>query len=212
MGHIFAIGDVHGCLRPLEDLLSKLPVDWKQDQLVFLGDYIDRGPDPRLVLETVMALKEEYPQNVICLMGNHEWMLLRYLKGKDQDMYLLNGGDVTLAQFWRDGIVDIPPDYVTFLQSLLPYWETDRYIFVHAGLRPGIPVTAQKLEDLLFIRGEFIHTDYDWGKRVIFAHTPFPEPLVTPQKIGIDTGCVYGGRLTAVQLPEVIFYASACGR
>lgn len=212
MGNIFAVGDIHGCLRPLEDLLDKLPIDWEEDYLVFLGDYIDRGPDSRLVLETIMALKEAHPERVICLLGNHEWMLLRYLRGYDQELYLLNGGDVTLAQFLRDGIVEVPPKHISFLRSLLPYWETERYIFVHAGLRPGIPLTKQRLEDLLFIRGEFIHSDYDWGKMVIFAHTPFSRPLVAPNKIGIDTGCVYGGELTALVLPEVDFYFSYCGR
>ena len=244
MGNIFAIGDIHGCLRPLEDLLEKLPVNWSEDYLVFLGDYIDRGPDSRLVLETLMALKEAHPERVVCLLGNHEWMLLRYLQGYDRDIYLLNGGDTTLAQFMKnnrggdrppglspyrqssltgnlgttlaqfmkDGIVELPPKHLSFLRSLLPYWETERYIFVHAGLRPKIPLAEQRLEDLLFIRGEFIHSGYDWGKRVIFAHTPFPRPLVTPTKIGIDTGCVYGGELTALVLPEVDFYFSYCGR
>ncbi len=212
MSKIIAIGDIHGCLRPLEDLLDRVPIDWQRDYLVFLGDYIDRGPDPRLVLETVMALKEAYPKRVICLLGNHEWMLLRYLRGYDQDLYLLNGGDVTLAQFMKDGILDIPPEHISFLRSLLPFWETEDYIFVHAGLRPGIPLEKQRLEDLIFIRGEFIYSDYDWGKRVIFAHTPFPRPFIAPNKIGIDTGCVYGGELTALVLPEIDFYFAWCGR
>ncbi len=212
MGNIIAIGDIHGCLRPLEDLLDKIPINWEEDYLVFLGDYIDRGPDSRLVLDTLMSLKEEYGERVICLLGNHEWMFLRYLEGRDQYLYLINGGDVTLAQFIKDGIVKVPQEYISFLENLLPYWETDDYIFVHAGLRPGIPLEKQKLEDLIFIRTEFIYSEYDWGKLVVFAHTPMAHPLILPNKIGIDTGCVYGGELTALVLPEIEFYHSFCGR
>ncbi|NPB09215.1 MAG: serine/threonine protein phosphatase, partial [Thermodesulfobacteria bacterium] len=139
---IFAIGDIHGCFQALERLLQKLPIEWEEDYLVFLGDYIDRGPDPRLTLEGVMELKEAFGDRVIPLMGNHEWMFLRYLHGVDEDVYLLNGGDVTLAQFSRGGKLDVPPEVVAFLRGLPYYWETERYIFVHAGLRPGRPLHA----------------------------------------------------------------------
>ncbi len=212
MGRIFAVGDIHGNLDPLEDLLAKIPLDWADDYLVFLGDYIDRGPEPRLVLDFLMALKEKHPDRVVCLLGNHEWMFLRYLEGYGKEIYLLNGGEITLAQFLEDGIIHVPTTYISFLRTLLPYWETDRYIFVHAGLRPGIPLKDQTLKELLFIREEFIYSDYDWGKLVIFAHTPFFEPLVSPNKIGIDTGCVYGGALTALELPRVLFHTVSCRR
>ncbi len=210
MPDIYAIGDIHGCLYALEALLEKIPIRWGEDYLVFLGDYIDRGPDPRRVLETIMELKETYPEKIIPLMGNHEWMFLRYLEGIDREIYLMNGGDVTLAQFMEGGVLEVPAEYVSFLQGLPLFWETERFIFVHAGLKPGKPLSKQRPEDLLFIRSEFIYSDYDWGKRVIFAHTPFPRPFLAPNKIGIDTGCVYGGELTALVLPEVDFYFQAC--
>ncbi len=210
MPDIYAIGDIHGCLWALEFLLEKLPLKWGEDYLIFLGDYIDRGPDPRKVLEVVMELKETYPARVIPLLGNHEWMFLKYLEGIDQEIYLLNGGEVTLAQFMERGELFVPKEIVTFLKGLPPYYETEEYIFVHAGLRPGKPLSEQRLEDLLFIRGEFIYSDYDWGKRVIFAHTPFSRPFLAPNKIGIDTGCVYGGELTALVLPELDFYFQSC--
>ncbi len=210
MPDIYAVGDIHGCLYALEALLEKIPIRWGEDYLIFLGDYIDRGPDPRRVLETLMDLKETYPGKIIPLMGNHEWMFLRYLEGIDREIYLMNGGDVTLAQFMKGGVFEVPAEYVSFLQGLPLFWETERFIFVHAGLKPGKPPSKQKPEDLLFIRGEFIYSDYDWGKRVIFAHTPFPHPFLAPNKIGIDTGCVYGGELTALVLPEVDFYFQAC--
>ena len=83
--------------------------------------------------------------------------------------------------------------------------EEEEYVFVHAGLRPKRPIHEQSIEDLLWIRHEFIDSDYDWGKRIVFGHTPLSSPLVQPQKIGIDTGAVYGGPLTAVILPELRF-------
>ncbi|OAG28339.1 metallophosphoesterase family protein [Thermodesulfatator autotrophicus] len=213
MDNIYAIGDIHGCLYAFEELLAKIPIRLGEDYLVLLGDYIDRGPDPRRVLEMVMELKESYGDKVIALMGNHEWMLLRYLEGDWREAYLANGGDITLAQFTNDeGKFEIPPEYVDFLASLPLYWETERYIFVHAGLKPGRPLDKQRLEDLLFIREEFIYSDYDWGKRVVFAHTPFRQPFLAPNKIGIDTGCVYGGELTALVLPEIDFYFQPCQR
>jgi len=82
----------------------------------------------------------------------------------------------------------------------------DNYYIVHAGFKPGIPVKKQSLEDMLWIRYKFIDSDYDFGKRVIFGHTPFKDPFIRPTKIGIDTGAVYGNKLTCLQLPEVKFY------
>lgn len=100
----------------------------------------------------------------------------------------------------------IPADHLRFFESLLSYYETDQYIFVHAGLLPGLPLVAQSADDLQWIRREFIDSDYDFGKRVVFGHTPFSAPLVAVNKIGIDTGAVYGGKLTCVELPALKFY------
>jgi len=94
-----------------------------------------------------------------------------------------------------------------FFNALSLYHQTPDYLFVHAGLRPRVPLEQQETEDLLWIREAFIHSRHDFGKRVIFGHTPFAEPLVAPNKIGIDTGAVYGNRLTCVQLPEVQFFS-----
>ncbi|MGD8392201.1 MAG: serine/threonine protein phosphatase, partial [Desulfobacterales bacterium] len=88
------------------------------------------------------------------------------------------------------------------------YYQTEDYIFVHAGLREKVPLESQQEVDMLWIRDEFIYSDYDFGRRVVFGHTPFKEPLVQPNKIGIDTGAVYGNQLTCVQLPEMIFFSA----
>ena len=95
-----------------------------------------------------------------------------------------------------------------FFKSLRLFYETEEFIFVHAGLRPKIPLKSQRSEDLLWIRDKFVKTKYDFGKRVIFGHTPLKQPLVEPNKIGIDTGAVYGNTLTCVQLPDLVFFNS----
>lgn len=203
---IIAVGDIHGCRHELERLLDTIPFDPSRDLLVFLGDYIDRGPEPRKVLEILVGLMERHPGHVRCLMGNHEWMFLRYLEGTDTHLYLLNGGETTIADYFVPGKGVIVPDrHKKFLDSLDLFLETGSYIFVHAGLRPGVPLAEQTQDDLLWIREEFISSFYDWGKRVVFAHTPRKDPIIQPNKIGIDTGVVYGGRLTALVLPDQTF-------
>jgi serine/threonine protein phosphatase 1 len=101
----------------------------------------------------------------------------------------------------------IPPSHTSFFQDLRLYHETDSYIFVHAGLAPGVPLDKQQEKDLLWIREPFIRSDYSFGKKVIFGHTPFKQPLITENKIGIDTGAVYGNTLTCVELPAEKFYS-----
>jgi len=212
MNKIFAIGDIHGCLEKLQDLISGMEIDRQNDKLIFIGDYIDRGRFSREVVDYVIRIQNEY-KNVFCLLGNHEQMFLRYLDGENEGLYLENGGVATLESYnmlISDDIEKrknkIPPDHRKFFESLLPYYETEDYLFVHAGLKPGTPPAEQKLFDLLWIRYEFIEAEEDFGKIVVFGHTPFAEPLIEANKIGIDTGAVYGRKLTCVELPEVKIY------
>jgi serine/threonine protein phosphatase 1 len=95
-----------------------------------------------------------------------------------------------------------------FYKSLRLYYETPHYVFVHAGLKNNVPLTEQKQEDLLWIRRKFIESEHDFGKQIVFGHTPLHEPLLMPNKIGIDTGAVYGNKLTCVRLPELVFYTA----
>lgn len=210
---IFAVGDIHGCLVSLEKLIDRLPITWGRDYLVFLGDYIDRGPDSKAVIDFLIELKNEYPEKIITLKGNHEWMLERFLKGIDTEVYLYNGGDTTLKNYfnYKTGKIEIPPEHLDFLRGLQLYFEFSVYLFVHAGLRPGIPLNLQTEEDLLWIRDSFYFSEEEFSKIVVFGHTPFPVPLVLKDRIGIDTGCVYGGYLTSVELPEIKFYQIPCG-
>jgi len=208
---IFAVGDIHGCYDKLAAMMKILP--WNRDAgdlLLFIGDYIDRGPKSREVVEYLVKLKKA-GGDFVFLKGNHEKMLLDYyIQQKDQMLYVANGGAETIASYVEGGIgrkaFVLPEDHLEFLLSLKLYFETDDYIFVHAGLRDGVALDDQTEEDLLWIREEFIYSAYDWNKRVIFGHTALETPFVTPGKIGIDTGAVYGNKLTAVELPRMKFY------
>jgi len=209
MKNIYAIGDIHGCLDRLERLLAKIDPDPMRDQLVFLGDYIDRGPSSYEVVAYLIALKNRMP-GAVFLKGNHEEMFIQYLSGMEHHLFVMNGGQATLDSYMKNKTHPderlIPSEHLYFLSALSLYYQTEDYIFVHAGLREEIPLELQKSEDLLWIRDDFIASDYDFGKRVIFGHTPFNIPLVQPNKIGVDTGAVYGNRLTCVKLPEIVFF------
>ena len=209
MNKIFAVGDIHGCYDKLIALIDKIDIDFESDILVFLGDYIDRGPQSYEVLEYLADLKSNH-SNTVFLKGNHEEMLEKYLNGKDRVTYLVNGGQQTLESYMNrpreEDEPPIPRKHLEFYNSLRVFYETENYIFVHAGLKNKVPVENQKTEDLLWIRKRFIESKYDFGKMVVFGHTPLHEPLLLPNKIGIDTGAVYGNKLTCVRLPELVFY------
>jgi len=209
---IFAIGDIHGCMEALSLLLERLPLRFGEDYLVFLGDYIDRGPAPRRVLERVMELKEAYPERVFPLKGNHEWLFERYLRGLDVEVFLYNGGSATLKDYFERGKLCVPESHRKFLESLPLYLETPHYLLVHAGINPFKPLESQTEEDLLWIRQSFYRYQGRFEKKVIFGHTPFPEVLHLEDRIGLDTGCVYGGKLTAIELPSEKIYQVECRR
>jgi serine/threonine protein phosphatase 1 len=210
MERIFAVGDIHGCLDKLISLMGVIGIDPKKDTLLFIGDYIDRGAQSKEVVDYLIDLARRQSR-VILLKGNHEVMLRLYLGGTDRFSFLANGGQATMDSYLKghSRAVDnpIPDTHLNFFDSLRPYYETDQYIFVHAGLKPNVPLEEQHEGDMLWIRDEFIYSDFDFGKRVIFGHTPFREPLVLYNKIGIDTGAVYGNKLTCVELPAVKFYS-----
>jgi serine/threonine protein phosphatase 1 len=210
MERIFAIGDIHGCFDKLIALMDIIDVDLERDIMVFIGDYIDRGAQSKEVVEYLVDLSGRAGKAVF-LKGNHEWMLEQYLNGTNQFGFLANGGLTTLDSYSNGGFTEetnlIPATHLDFLRQLRIYYETDQYIFVHAGLRPDVPLEEQNEWDMLWIREEFIYSDFDFGRRVIFGHTPFQKPVIFDNKIGIDTGAVYGNKLTCVELPAERFYS-----
>ena len=209
MGKTYVIGDIHGCYRSLDELLQYIP--GPDNTVIFLGDYIDRGPDSKRVVSRLIRLKKEFDR-IITLQGNHEAMFLRYLHGFDQQLFLRNGGLRTLESYGidplkknNDPLAALPEEHLAFFNDLLLHWEDDTHIYVHAGLEPGVHLALQSPEWCLWAGEAFVSSTYEFGKRVIFGHTAFHDPYVRPEKIGIDTGAVYGGRLTCLVLPDEQF-------
>lgn len=208
--HIIAIGDVHGCARELNELLGKLPLR-PDTTIVFLGDYIDRGPDSKGVIDTILDLGTRH--HVVALMGNHETMLFDFLADPKSSMagkFLYNGGSACLASYGdASGNWQIPASHIQFLKGLRLSYETRDYFFVHAGI-PDVALSELSPEEhakiMLWIRGPFLNNTRRWKKRIVHGHTPSPQPEVKPNRINLDTGCALGGRLTAMELPtEQIF-------
>jgi serine/threonine protein phosphatase 1 len=218
----FAIGDIHGCWRHLEALIHFINYNPAEDRLIFLGDYIDRGENPRKTIDMIMQIRDENP-STICLMGNHEDIMLsiitndgRHKKG----IWLANGCDATLSSMGLTlyGSLDkIDPKYIQFLRSLKHVYIDEKlgFVFCHAGIDPTKPVHKQDYFDQfrgpMWIREDFINSpDPAPGYRVVFGHTPVKKiqsSLETiyweKNKIGIDTGILYGNKLTALQIvPE----------
>ncbi|MBU0728537.1 MAG: serine/threonine protein phosphatase [Proteobacteria bacterium] len=209
MNRTYVIGDIHGCHRSLLQLLDNIKPDIHNDTIIFLGDYIDRGPDSKEVINEILLLQARH-DNVVTLMGNHELSFLKFLDGEKKSFFLEFGGVPTLQSYgaappYKAPQQHIPPEHLSFLKELHFYWEDDSYIYVHAGLKPGVHLTQQSSDWMLWSRSSFIQSDYDFGKKVIFGHTPFKEPFIQQNKIGIDTGSVYGGRLTCLILPDLEF-------
>jgi serine/threonine protein phosphatase 1 len=217
---LYAIGDIHGELAKLERLLDTLSPGGA-DQLVFLGDYVDRGADAAGVVSRLIELSRE----VSCtfLLGNHESMFLDFLGWKGAayfggDAFLMNGGDRTLASYGFFGErgnekrPELPPEHVSFYRDLRLSHQAGDYLFVHAGLGPrglssGDPAYALRVsrpEDLLWSRST-ADLPHKLGLTVIYGHTPSRDFSVRwnqPFSIGIDTGAVYGGPLSAIRLPD----------
>mgnify|MGYP003571477197 CR=1 FL=1 len=184
---LIAIGDIHGEIDKLNELLKQLePI--KDDTLVFVGDYIDRGRHSKQVIERLISLSKEI--NCIFLKGNHEQMLLKLIetkKERDINFWLMNGGSETVESYGN--LLEMLELHGCFFKTLKPYYLTNKYLFVHAGIRPDKPIKEQTEGDLLWIRDDFIDKKHNLKQKVIFGHTAFYNPYVADDKIGIDTGC-----------------------
>jgi serine/threonine protein phosphatase 1 len=201
---VVAIGDIHGCAIELEALLQKLDLR-QSDLVVFLGDYIDRGSDSRGVIDIILELKDRC--EVVTLCGNHERMFMDFLQRPDSPgagMFILNGGSHTLVSYaGPNGSFEIPESHLRFFQELKMSYQTETHYFVHAGV-PDIPLAQidEKLHagHMLWIRHPFLQSEFNWEKMIVHGHTPAPAPELTSRRINVDTGCVYDGMLTAVDL------------
>jgi serine/threonine protein phosphatase 1 len=198
----YAIGDIHGRLDLLMDLLSQIitHANGRSCKLVFLGDYIDRGPDSAGVLALVRRFQQHWPESVICLKGNHEAMLLEVVtEPAVTSWWLGNGGDTTLASFGVPHPGDLPADVLSWIAGLPTLYEDEHRYFVHAGLHPDLSLSEQDDQTKLWIRDEFLLVDHDFGKHVVHGHTPSQAggPEVRSYRTNLDTGAVFGGPLTA---------------
>jgi serine/threonine protein phosphatase 1 len=213
---VYAVGDVHGCADKLDQLHALIGHDAlrapePRKVIVYLGDYVDRGPDSRGVLARLLAPAPPGCERIF-LKGNHEVMFQAAVASKATPevvrFWLDNGGAETLASYGADAAMPgrwsaaVPAEQRAFLKSLRTAWSAGGYLFAHAGIRPGVAPDAQDEDDLLWIREPFLswNSDADPPGVVVHGHTPTRAPVVMDHRIGIDTGAVYGGKLTAVAL------------
>jgi len=209
MAKLYAVGDIHGSITHLTRLVETVPFE-PEDRIVFIGDYIDRGPDSRGTVEFLLSFRERFPK-CIFLRGNHEEMLEDFLNGADWSMrnaYLTNGGGATLISYALNPLekvkaADFPEGHLGFLFGTALKHGEDGFLFVHAGIRPGVALEDQSRQDLLWIREEFFAHEHALGLTVVFGHTPLRDVFQNPPyAIGIDTGAVFGGKLTCVELGD----------
>jgi len=198
----YAVGDIHGCHELLLALLDGIEdhAAGRLYTLVFLGDYIDRGPESAGVLQTVRQLQERSPERVICLKGNHEALMIEAAADPDRaPLWLYNGGDAALASFGVSRVGDLPADVLRWVGSLPTFYEDGRRYYVHAGVTPARPLADKDDHDRVWIRQPFLDVDHDFGKHVVHGHTPqlSAVPDERPNRTNLDTAAVYGGALTA---------------
>ncbi len=193
------IGDIHGCLDALRGLVMAI-APMPEDRLIFLGDYVDRGPDSCGVIDYLIALEARC--QVICLLGNHEIMFRSVLRGAEMDLWLGVGGQETLASY-RGSLNAVPDSHRQFLDRLRLYFETEGFIFVHANYEPDLPMDQQdELTACWLHLTERLPAPHFSGKHVFVGHTPQSsgEVLQYDHLTCIDTYCVGGKWLTALDV------------
>lgn len=198
----YAVGDVHGSLDMLKALIEacRQHADGRALQFVFLGDYIDRGPDSAGVVRFMMHLQDELGDRLIALRGNHEAFVLGLLDGVvPLGLWLRNGGVETLASYEVREVAELPYAHLDWMRSLRLSYDDGRRFFVHAGVDPHKPLEAQDEQALLWIREPFLSDRRDYGRLVVHGHTPLEtaSPDLRANRLNLDTAAVYGGVLTA---------------
>jgi serine/threonine protein phosphatase 1 len=203
MARTYALSDIHGCQDKLERLVARCQSDARDDsaKFVFLGDYIDRGPDSREVVEYLIDFETRRPEHVICLCGNHEDMALAAIDDPVEiDQWVVyNGGDKALASYGVTSPSELPADHVAWLRGLPTQHDDGLRFFVHAGVDPTRPLDRQSRHDLLWMREPFLSDPRDYGRFIVRGHTPLRggKPDLRTNRVNIDTAAVLGGPLTA---------------
>jgi serine/threonine protein phosphatase 1 len=220
MSRLFAIGDIHGCPGELGALLDGMGLE-PGDTVCFVGDYIDRGKDSRGVIDLLLAFRERDDVRSVFLKGNHEDMCLSFLgrTGRWGESWLVNGGAEAVRSYGIDARsapaaleAAMPPEHLAFLEGLERSHRDLGYLLVHAGIRPTRRWEEQSDEDLFWIRDEFIARPHQLPETIVYGHTPVRQVYADlPYKIGIDTGLVYGGCLTALELPDQTLHQVIAG-
>jgi serine/threonine protein phosphatase 1 len=202
MALTYAIGDIHGCLDKLRALFTRCEAHaaGQPTKFVFLGDYIDRGPDSFAVIDFLMTLRKRRGDGVITLKGNHEAMALMIIDGESPAAsWLVQGGAETLESYGVADAGDIPRAHIDWMRALPVRYDDGRRFFVHAGVNPDLPLEAQDDDDLLWIREPFLSARRDYGRLIVHGHTPLETgvPDLRGNRLNVDTAAVYGGPLTA---------------
>ncbi|MGF7161714.1 serine/threonine protein phosphatase 1 [Rhodoligotrophos appendicifer] len=218
---IYAVGDIHGCYHLLEDLWLRMRADAEARPApelveIYLGDYVDRGPSSNGVIESLCKPAPEGWERV-CLRGNHEELMLGFIENPASlELWRSAGALETLASYAvdvtrsrdpaqaeaiaADFSSKLPPHHLEFLRDLPVYVSIGQYFFVHAGVKPGVPLDRQRQQEMLWIRDAFLQSEADFGKIIVHGHTPVEQPEYRKNRINVDTGAYLTGRLTCVVL------------
>lgn len=232
---IYAIGDIHGRDDLFAGIIDQIRADSAaRDALtgkaavtiILLGDLVDRGPQSAQVVDRAIALRQEF-DDLHLIIGNHEECFLAALTGSERRVRYFSriGGEATMRSYWpADEDYDslcfstlatrlpqhVPQAHIDFLNAGEDLIQIDDFVFVHAGVRPGVPLERQKVQDMRWIREEFLDDFSDHGGLVIHGHTITDEPDIQINRIGIDTGAFMSGRLTAIGIEgEELWYLRA---
>ncbi|HXH18300.1 MAG TPA: metallophosphoesterase family protein [Chitinophagales bacterium] len=207
----WVIGDIHGCIKTLRTLVEDKIQPGRQDKLIFVGDYVDRGPDSKAVISYVMELRL-MGYNLVLLKGNHEDMMLQSVHDRPaRKNWFYNGGIETLRSFGARDVSEVPDHFLEFLKSLDYYYVTDGFFIVHAGLNFDIPNPLEDVESMLWIRNKYVVPEKIGNRIIVHGHTPVPLEAIKEAvnskapDIDLDGGCVYWdieglGNLCALEL------------
>jgi serine/threonine protein phosphatase 1 len=215
---IYAVGDIHGRADLLAETIARIDDDIRRRPIqhiveIYLGDYIDRGPDSRAVIDQLAVRMVE--NHAVCLRGNHEALMEGFLRDAGAFSHWQQLGALqtlvsygvhplasseTPASLRRRFLTVFPRLHELFLRRLHYGYRCGDFLFVHAGIRPGVPIERQDLNDLLWIRSEFLRSSQDHGRFIVHGHTPVPHPDIRNNRINIDTGAWKSGTLTCVAI------------